>query len=605
MSLLIAFLASTTFAQQPAPRTPADTIKSFHLPKGFTATLFAGEPDLTQPIGFTFDDRGRLYVAENLSYPNWKPTGHDRIVIYEDTNNDGHFDKKTVFYDKLNYVTGLEFGFGGVWVVSPPNLLFIPDKNADDKPDAPPIVLLDGFGHQGVHNIANGIVWGPDGWLYGTHGGTSNGKIGAPNTSDKDRIFFDGGVWRYHPTKHLFESVMEGTTNPWGLDFDQFGQGFIPNSVTPHLYQVIMGAHVERRVQGPNSKYAYGVINSVADHLHWTGATWTDGRGGPKQIILGGGHAHCGLMIYQGGAWPEKYNNQIFINNVHGDRMNMDMPQRKGSGYLARHGQDFLTSDDPWYMALHVKYGPDGQVYVSDWYDTGECHTKKPHTENGRIYKISYQRDKDHPANPWAHAFNLALEPSDHLLGLIQHPNAWSARHAQRLLQERGPDPAVHAFFTEIFLHSDVETERLHALWGLHVTSGDSPAFLIDILDDKQEWIRAWAIQLLTEDRKPNQAALKAFAHLAEQDPSPLVRLFLASAMTRIAVENRWPTMTNLIAHAQDITDQNLPNMYWYALEPMTVANPKRALTLAMNGKIPTLREKVTRRIAEMHAPVK
>lgn len=607
-SLAMFVSAMSAIAEEP-PRTPAQTVKSLKLPEGFTATLFAGEPDLVQPIGFTFDDRGRIWVAENLSYPNWKPNGTtDRIVIYEDTDGDGHFDKRTVFYDKLNYVTGLEVGFGGVWVVSAPNLLFIPDKNGDDKPDGPPQTMLDGFGHQGVHNIVNGCTWGPDGWLYGTHGGTSNGKIGAPGapgTADKDRIFFDGGVWRYHPVKHIFESVMEGTTNPWGLDFDEYGQGFIPNSVTPHLYQVIMGAHVERRQQGPNSKYAYGVINSVADHLHWTGATWTDGRGGPKQTILGGGHAHCGLMIYLGDAWPEKYRGGIFINNVHGDRMNNDLPERKGSGYVAHHGEDFLVSSDPWYMALHVKYGPDGQVYVSDWYDTGECHTKKPHTENGRIYKVSYRGDKDHPPKPAVKPFDLAMEPSAHLLGLIEHPNAWWSRHAQRILQERGADPAAQNYFRDTFAHSDVETVRLRALWGLHVTGGDSPEFLTGLLDDKQEWIRAWAIQLLAEDRKPDKKALEAFARLAEEDRSPLVRLFLASGMTRIAVEDRWATMTKLIAHGEDVGDQNLPLMYWYALEPMTVAEPKRALALAMSGKIPKLREQVTHRLAEMNSTAK
>jgi putative membrane-bound dehydrogenase-like protein len=589
------FLASTTFAQQP----PDQTLRSFHLPPGFTATLFAGEPDLVQPISFCFDPRGRLWVAECTSYPNWTgKAGADRIVIFEDTNNDGHFDKRTVLYDKLNYVTGLEIGFGGVYVVAAPHLLFIPDKNHDDQPDGPPEILLEGFGHQGGHNLVNGCVWGPDGWLWGGHGGSSSGRIGAPGANDADKTFFDGGVWRYHPTKKIFEPVMEGTTNPWGMDFDQFGQCFISNSVTPHLYHVIPGGHVERRRQSPNSKYAYDVLPPTADHKHYAGGDWTKSRTGQGE--LGGGHAHCGLMIYQGAAFPPQYDDQIFINNIHGDRMNVDLPQRKGSGYTASHGQDFLTCDDPWYFALHVKSGPDGAVYLSDWYDTGECHTHKPSTINGRIYKITYAGD-DHPHRfqPPHKPFDLRKETSLELARLEEYPNAWWPRHAWPILQERGPDPAVDAHFRAEVARSNNVPSRLCALWGLHVTGGASSDYLLGLLDDKSEWLRAWAIRLLAEDRNPTPAALDKFAQLAANDPSPLVRLHLASALTRLPLDQRWPILKNLIAHAEDQTDQNLPQMYWYALEPMAAADPKRALALAVESKIPKLREFTVRRIAE------
>jgi putative membrane-bound dehydrogenase-like protein len=589
--IIIALLTACTaaFAQQIPPRSPAETVKGLIVPPGFSVTLFAGEPDLTQPIGFCFDDRGRLWVAENESYPNWKPDGHDRIVIYEDTDGDGHFDKRTVFYDKLNYLTGLEVGFGGVWVVSAPNLLFIPDKDGDDVPDGPPQVLLEGFGHQGVHNLVNGCTWGPDGWLYGGHGGTSSGLIGAPGSGAK--IFFDGGVWRYHPTKKIFEPIMEGTTNPWGLDFDDYGQGFIPNSVTPHLYQVIQGSHVERRRESPNSRYAYGVIDTIADHKHYIGSDWTKSRTGAADY--GGGHAHCGLMVYLGDSWPDKYRNTIFMNNIHGDRINNDLPERKGSGYVAHHGADFLTSADPWYMGLHVKYGPDGAVYVSDWYDTGECHTRKPHTENGRIYKITYQ------GTPKVPAFDLAKLSSPKLVEQQLHRNDWWVRHARRMLQERGTDPASTAALLTMLSENPDVTRRLRALWTLHVTGGAPTELLSGLLADRSEYLRAWAIQLLTEDRQPSAAVLAVFERLAATDPSPMVRLYLASAMTRLPVDQRWGVIEKLIAHAEDITDQNLPLMYWYTLEPMVVADGRRALALAMASKIPKLREFTSHRLAE------
>jgi len=142
-SLLALMVATATAPAQPL--TPEQSIAAMHLPAGFSATVFAAEPDVVQPIAYAIDDRGRLWVAEAYNYPKWKPTGTDRIVIFEDTDNDGHFDKRTVFYDKLNYVTGIEIGFGGAFVLSPPNLLFISDKNGDDKPDGEPEILLSGF----------------------------------------------------------------------------------------------------------------------------------------------------------------------------------------------------------------------------------------------------------------------------------------------------------------------------------------------------------------------------------------------------------------------------------------------------------------------------
>jgi putative membrane-bound dehydrogenase-like protein len=590
--LLIALLAATVsaFAEEP-PRSPADTVRALQLPPGFTATLFAGEPDIVQPISFCFDDRGRLWVAESLSYPKWKPQGHDRIVILEDTDGDGHFDKRTLFYDQLNYVTGLEVGFGGVWVVSAPNLLFIPDKNADDKPDGPPQILLEGFGHQGVHNIVNGCTWGPDGWLYGGHGGSSSGLIGAPGTPDSEKIFFDGGVWRYHPTKKIFEPIMEGTTNPWGLDFDDYGQAFIPNSVTPHLYQVIQGAHVQRRRQSPNSRYAYEVIDTIADHKHYVGNDWTKSRTGANEF--GGGHAHCGMMCYLGDSWPQQYRNTLFMNNIHGDRINNDLPERKGSGYVAHHGHDFLLTADPWYEGLLIKYGPDGAVYVADWYDIGECHTLHPHTQTGRIYKITYQN------TPKVAPFDLTKQTSAQLVDLQLHKNDWWVRRARRILQERGPDPAVHATLLKMLKDNPDLTRRLRALWALHDTGGASTDLLRTLLHDPSEYLRAWAIQLLTEDRHPSAEVLTDFSHLAADDPSPMVRLYLAGAMTRIPPASRWDVLQKLVSHEQDVSDQNLPLMYWYALEPMVVADGKRALALAIDSKIPKLREFVSRRLAE------
>ena len=581
-----------------APRSAEETVRSFTLPGGFTATVFAAEPDVVQPIGFCFDDRGRLWVAESHSYPKWAPEGRDRIVIFEDVDGDGRHDKRTVFYDRLNYVTGIEYGFGGVFVVSAPHLVFIPDEDRDDRPDAEPQQLLDGFGHQGVHNLVNGCTWGPDGWLYGGHGGSSSGHIGPPGAPESRRTFFDGGVWRYHPVKRVFESFMEGTTNPWGVDFNEHGQAFVSNSVTPHLYHVIQGAHVQRRRESPLSRHAYAVIDTIADHKHWVGSDWTESRGGKaEQVVLGGGHAHSGCMVYLGGAFPPEYRGRIFMNNIHGDRVNVDVPAARGSGFAASHAGDFLVSGDPWFQGLQLKYGPDGSVYLTDWYDTGECHTRRPHEKSGRIYRISYNA-----ARPAPSPVDLKRLSDGELVALLRHPNEWHARRARRLLHERATagrlGPGVVPELMQMLAGATEAPSRLRALWALHVIGGFSREHAIRLLDDPEQHVRAWVVQLLAEDRDVSEAAAEKFVRLARADPSPRVRLYLAAAAQRLPPAKRWPLLEALSARDEDAADPNVPLMTWYALEPLVTEDPRRALRLASQSHFPRLREFVARRAA-------
>lgn len=567
------------------------------LPPGFAATVFAGEPDVRQPIGFCFDDRGRIWVAENYSYPKWEE-GKDRIIILEDSDGDGRHDRRTVFAENLTCVTGIEYGFGGAWVVAPPALLFIPDKDKDDKPDGAPVVLLDGFGRQGVHNIANGGAWGPDGWLYAGHGGTSYSEVGKPGTKKDDRIPFHGGIWRYHPTKHVFESVAEGTTNPWGIDFDEWGQGFFSNSVTPHLYHIIPGAHYERRRESPLSRYAYDRIPPIADHLHWVGQSWDQSRGGTsEQVAVGGGHAHCGLMVYLGNAFPPEYRGRIFMVNIHGTRVNVDVPRHEGSGYVASHGNDFLATTDRYFRGLHMKYGPDGAVYLSDWYDTGECHTLAPDVSNGRIYRIEYRgTEAERHEGTKVHLGDL---PSDALSALQFTENEWHARHARRILQERGPDHGVHAAMRRVLVSDREVTRRLRAMWVLHVTNGLNEDLLLALLRDAEPWLRAWAVRLLAEPPDASEDVREELERLSAGEPSPVVRLYLASAAQRLPLGQRWTIVRKLSSHAEDATDRNIPLMIWYAAEPLVSSDPKRARDLATASKIPKLREFIVRRMVE------
>ena len=349
--------------------SPEEAAKAMTVPEGFKVTLFAGEPDIHQPIAFAIDDRGRLWVAEAYSYPVRLPDdkAHDQILIFEDTNGDGKFDTRKVFADKLNLVSGIELGYGGVYVGAAPNFLFIPDKDGDDKPDGPPQILLDGWGWQDSHETLNTFTWGPDGWLYGCHGVFTHSKVGKPGTPDAERIPINAGIWRYHPTRHKFEVFAEGTSNPWGIAFDEHGQLFETACVIPHLYHVIQGARYERQAGAPFNPYTFEDIKTIADHRHFIGANPHAGNG--RSSDAGGGHAHSGAMIYQGGAWPKEYTGSLFMNNIHGARINRDVLEPQGSGFVGHHAPDFLFANDSWSQIISLKYGPDGQVYFIDWYD--------------------------------------------------------------------------------------------------------------------------------------------------------------------------------------------------------------------------------------------
>jgi len=561
------------------------------VPDGFNVTLFAGEPDVHQPIAFCLDHRGRLWVAENDSYPNWAKHGKDRIVIFEDTDGDGKFDKRTVFAEGFHYISGLQIGMGGVWVIDCPNLLFYPVKEGEDKPAGEPVIKLDGWEWHGIHNLPNTLTWGPDGWLYGCHGITINSNVGVPGTPAKDRTPVSCGVWRFHPTKNTFEVVSAGTTNPWGLDYDQHGQMFMSNNVVAHLWHVIQGSHFERMSGKDFNPYVFELMKTCADHLHWGGGKWTDGRGGAANDAAGGGHSHAGLMLYLGESFPPEYRNTLFMCNTHGHRLNNDSLERSGSGFVAKHRPDFLLANDKWFKGVSAHYGPNGEVYFLDWSDTGECHdydiTDRDHA---RIYRVTYKNTKKVDVD-------LTTESDDKLVEMQMLNNEWYVRHARIVLRDRGLKEDAKAKLTKIFDDDKDAVHRLRAMWTLHMCGGMDDARLTRALTDSDEYMRAWAIQLLAEDKKPSQATLEKFAAMAKDDASPVVRLYLASAMQRTPVEQRRPVLEALLAHEEDATDQNLPLMYWYATEPVVGADVKAAAGLLGKIKIAKVREFVARRM--------
>ncbi|WP_425615012.1 PVC-type heme-binding CxxCH protein [Anatilimnocola sp. NA78] len=583
--------------------TAEEAAKQMKVPPGFKVQVGAAEPDVNQPIAMAIDDRGRVWIAEAYEYPVRAPEGkgRDRIIIFEDTDLNGSLDKRTVFAEKLNLVSGMELGFGGVWVGAAPYLLFIPDKNGDDVPDSEPQILLDGWGQEDTHETLNSFIWGPDGWLYGCHGVFTKSEVGKPGTPKDKRVLLNAGVWRYHPTRHEFEVFAHGTSNPWGLDFNEQGQAFVTACVIPHLYHIIPGARYQRQAGNHFNPHTYDDIKTIAVHRHYTGNQWnTDNR--RQSDELGGGHAHAGAMIYLGGSWPEKYRNQIFMNNIHGNRMNVDVLTPKGSGYEGNFSPDFLFTRDQWSQMLYMTYGPDGQVWVIDWYDRNQCHHKNTEGHdrtNGRIYRISYGDAK--PVK-----VDLQSCTDEELFGYLDNANHWYRRHAQRLLQERTANQSLKMTDTcwqrlQRLRESKDPSLKLQALWTYSVLQPSPTIGRFNINDaDQPPDLIVWAIRSRVQDRSPmSETELSRFEEIAWEDRPSIVRLAISSAVPKLPIDNRWRTLAGLLSHTEDARDHNLPLMYWYALEPLTDADPKRALALALSAgeHFPKLKEFVIRKI--------
>ena len=576
--------------------SPDEAPKAMTVPEGFHVNLFAGEPDVVQPIAMALDERGRLWIAENESYPIWrKPEdgGKCRIKVFEDSDGDGKFDKKTLFLDNLNFVSGLEVGFGGVWIGAPPSLLFVPMKDGEDKPSGPPQVMLDGWEHQDTHETLNTFIWGPDGWLYGNHGVFTHSNVGKPGAPDEERKRINAGFWRFHPIRKEFEVFAEGVSNQWGIDFDDHGQAFATACVIPHLYHVIQGARYQRQAGNHFNPYTYDDIKTIADHRHYVGTRGPHAGNGLSDAA-GGGHAHCGCMVYLGDNFPPEYRNKIFFNNIHGARVNMDVLEAKGSGYVGKHGNDLILANDRWSQILNLRYGPDGGAYFIDWYDKQQCHSMNPNEHdrtNGRIFKIVYK-------DPVVKPVDLRKLSTPELVALTLHPNDWYVRHARKVLAERQPGAEAWKPLAEIATTNADETRVLRAMWALHVTGGFTEELALKLLGHKDPYVRGWAIQLSLEDRKAPASILSKMAELAAKDESPVVRLYLASGAQRLSVADRTPVVEALLQHAEDADDHNLPLMYWYAAEPIAGSDIKVAAQLAVKSKIPRVREFVSRRMA-------
>ncbi len=568
-----ALLVCATFASADG-LSPEEAVKKFKLPDGFSARTVASEPMIRQPVSMSFDARGRMWVLQYLQYPNYAglkavkqdqylrtvwdkvpeappkgPKGLDRLTICYDPDENGVFRKSKDFVTGLNIASGFCLGNRGVYVVQPPYLLFYADNDEDDIPDSDPEVLLSGFGMDDTHSLANSLQWGPDGWLYGAAGSTSTCKIKNPaGKKDDPAIEFQQGLWRYHPKTKRFELFSEGGGNTYGLDFDRNGQAIAGTNWGGFacLHQM-QGAYYVKGFSkhGPlHNPYTYGYF----EHIPYTG--------------FKGGHVTCGGVLYDADVYPEQYRGQYIAANLLSNAINWHKLEANKSSFKASHGGELMTTADTHFRPVDCLLGPDGCIYVVDFYDRRAAHLDPVDNwdkTNGRIYRIEYKgASKQEP-------FDLRKKTSAELAELLKHPNKWWRTEARRLITERN-DVSVHPKLRKWLLTENGQL-ALESLWTLASSGGWMERDFENVGEHANEYVRAWMIRLIGDEEKVSEQSQTAFVGIAASEKSYAVVSQLACSARRFNPRQEYDIVSALMDNALVADDPQLPLLVWWALE--------------------------------------
>jgi putative heme-binding domain-containing protein len=578
------------------PYSPQEAIDKMSVPDGFTVELVASEPDIVNPIALSFDDRGRIWITESIEYPR-KPAGigRDRVKILEDTDADGRADKITIFADGLNIPTGVAIGYGGVWVLNAPDLLFFREKDGKETSRE---VVLTGFGRTDTHELPNSLTWGPDGWLYGLNGVFNQCRVLSNNGNEYK---FNCALWRVHPRTREFQIVSEGTSNPYGLAWDTEGSAIVEacHWANDHLFHFIETGHYQRQA-GAFPPFTIP-IGSITDHGHQK-------------------TAYCGLAFLDTDAYPPQFRERIVVGNIHGGAINVDRLGRDGATYQAKGEPDLFTANDAWCMPVALKIGPDGCLYMLDWYDRYHCSQDAARDPEGvdrlkgRLYRLRYKN------TPRAHQIDLASESDGQLIARLGSGNIYLRETAQRILTERLGSAAASAdapptesrrrsselrtkleklvltpvaadvrrltskseFDQSLVASAATTTQRkarLQALWALIGSGTLEPAFHLKVLEHADPAYRAWGVRAAGNFGNVTPAVRQKIAALA-RDPSPDVQLQIAIASRKIKGLDALPVLSDVLAHCGQ--DKLIPSIAWNNLHPLLETNSARFVSLIL-----------------------
>jgi putative membrane-bound dehydrogenase-like protein len=549
------------------PLSPAEAIKKMKVPDGFTVELVASEPEIVNPVAMTFDERGRIWITESIEYPRRDAgPGRDRVKVLEDTKGNGVYDKITTFAEGLNIPSGIAVGHGGVWVANAPDILFYregPDGKAAGKPE----VVVSGFGRDDTHELPNSLTWGPDGWLYGL-----NGVFNRSHVRHQGKEFdFTCALFRIHPRTREFQLFAEGTSNPWGIAWDNEGSAFVSACVIDHLWHLTETGYYHRQ-GGPYPPFTWK-IESIVKHKHQKAA-------------------YCGLHFFDSDAYPPEYREKLYMGNIHGGCVNSDELTRDGSTYFGKPRPDFLTANDAWFMPVVQKTGPDGCLYVLDWYDRYHCYqdaNRDPRgidRQYGRLYRVRY---KD---SPRAGTFDLAKESDDQLIKRLQSPNVYFRDLAQRLLCERNT-PEVRGKLEHLVLDDSVPRKaRIHGLWALVGAGPLAKDFHLKLLAHGDTGFRAWGVRAAGNMGKVDAAVRDKVLSLV-RDSSPDVLLQVAIAARKLDGVDTLPVLVDVLTACGD--DRLIPHIVWQNLHPLLEPEQGAGRFLELVSKKALLPENLTR----------
>jgi putative membrane-bound dehydrogenase-like protein len=547
------------------PLSPEESLKHLVVPRGFEPRLFAAEPRISKPICMTWDHRGRLWIAESVDYPNTKhpaTPGRDRITICEDTDNDGKADKFSVFAEGLNIPTSLLCADGGLIVLQAPDTLFLKDTDGDGKADVRK-VLFTGWGTSDTHAGPSNLRWGLDNWVWGIVG-----YSGFRGTVGGERHRFGQAFYRFKPDGSKVEVMRSTSNNSWGVGFSEDGLAFgstangCPTVYLPfpnRYYEAVRGFAPQQLENIAPSNQFFPITDQVRQ-VDWHGG-----------FTAGAGHA-----LYTARTYPPQYWNQTaFVCEPTGHLVAAFTLRRTGSNVAAYYGWNLVASDDEWTAPIVAEVGPDGQVWVIDWYNYIVQHNPTPKgfktgrgnayetplrdKTHGRIYRIVYKDARPSPTP--------TLDPGEPnaLLAGLGHENQFWGMHAQRLLVERAKTDVVPALLDRLADRSvdaiGLNVGVIHALWTLHglgALDGSNSAArqaATAALAHPSAGVRRNAVQVLPHDAQSagsvlaagllsdpdGQVRLAALLALADQGPSDEVAQALAVALRKgLARNDHW-----------------------------------------------------------------
>ena len=505
--------ALSAHIQPTEPLTAADEQQAFHLPPGFEIGLVAAEPQIDKPVNFAFDAKGRIWVTCTVEYPSPAPPdreGRDTIKVLEDTDGDGRADKVNTFADGLNLPMGLYPYRRGVIAFSIPYIYYFEDTDGDDRADRRQILYGPLDYSEDHHGLSNAFRRGFDGWIYACHGYANRSTVGG---KDGSQITLNGGnTYRFRPDGSRVEHFTWGQVNPFGMTFDSLGDIYTADCHSKPITLLLRGGYNDN-FSKPHDGLGY--VPQVMDHNH-------------------GSTGISGAVCYTADKFPVEYHEDLFVGNIVTSRVQRDSLIHHGSTIEAREEPDFITTDDPWFRPVDLRIGPDGALYIADFYNRIIAHYEIPvdhpgrDRHRGRIWRVFYTGAEERSAPPRSTPDLASASPTE-LVAALGHVNLGVRMRATDELSDRIGLEAVGPLENAVRKTSSSAT-KVQALWALHRLGELKPQEFVQAANDADRLVRVHCMRILAEWPDWTEQ-LREIAVAGLRDPEALVQRSAAEAL--------------------------------------------------------------------------